>query len=108
MIESLNLRVTTLEKELTEAQKQVNAVQEMSSQKPDETLEPGEIKPEAVPTNTTSEETNPDSQKAFEKLQAQFDQYKTEQSTKYEQGVMKVNSANVRNGERFPDWKPIS
>jgi hypothetical protein len=99
--------VTTLEKELTEAQKQADTVQDTSSQKPDEALEPGEIKSEALPTDTISPETNHDSQKAFEKLQAQFDQYKSEQSTKYEQGVMKVNSANVSTVDRFPAWKRI-
>lgn len=99
--------MTTLEQELAEAQKQADTARNTSSQKPDEVLEPGEIKSEAVPTDTASQEANPDSQRAFEELQAQFDQYKSEQSTKYEQGVMKVNSANVSTEHRFPDWECI-
>jgi hypothetical protein len=94
-VERLNLRVATLEQELVEAHKQAQVVQSASNQKADEALEPGEIKTEAVVLNTTPQEDGPDSQKALEELQAQFNQYKSEQSTKYEQGVMKVNSANV-------------
>lgn len=57
--------------------------------------EPGEIKTDtAVQVNTTAESSE-EPHKALDELQAQFDKYKSEQSTKYEQGVMKVNSANV-------------
>jgi hypothetical protein len=101
-VEKLNLQVQSLAKELSAAQAKAELAADTqpkgdasAAQAKEASLEPGEIKPDVTTTEDTSQATELDSQKALNDLQARFNEYKTEQSSKYEQGVMKVNSANV-------------
>lgn len=100
-MQRLSQRIQALESELSETQAKVQTFnQPPSSSDASVALaasaeEPGEIKDEGVAPAIEAAETGGEPQKALDELQAQFDRYKSEQSTKYEQGVMKVNSANV-------------
>jgi len=101
-VQRLSKQVEALEKDLSEARATVHTAVQPEATAATTTVavadekEPGEIKDIPASTDEATADAGGESQKALDELQAQFDKYKSEQSTKYEQGVMKVNSANVR------------
>jgi hypothetical protein len=100
-VQRLSQRVQALESELSKARDKAQTSTQPASSSDASTMlaangeEPGEIKDEAVVPEANATEAGAEPKIALDELQAQFDKYKSEQSTKYEQGVMKVNSANV-------------